>query len=289
MNFDYSDAFSRNIGWVTPQEQEILRQKTVAIAGCGGVGGYHALTLARLGIGSLRLSDLDEFEVANFNRQIGATMSTVGKEKVEVIANMALDINPELDIQTFPNGVSDENGAQFLEGVDVYVDGLDYFAVSARRMIFDRCEKMRIPAVTAAPLGIGAAVLSFLPGNMTFEEYFRLDGAREQEQLIRFLLGLSPRMLQRGYLVWPQAVDFANGKGPSTGMACAICAGMASTEVLKIVLNRGKVICAPYGVQFDAYRSKFVKTWRPGGNRNPIQRIAIAIAKKQLSQIDANR
>ena len=285
MTFDYSEAFSRNIGWVTPQEQEKLRAATIAIAGNGGVGGFHALTLARLGIGALRLSDLDDFEVANFNRQIGATMATVGRPKVEVIAEMAKQINPELEIEIFPQGVHRENGEEFLNGVDVYVDGLDYFAVQARRSIFDFCHRLSIPAVTAAPLGMGAAVLSFLPGKMSFEQYFRLDGVSEQEQLVRFLLGLSPRMLQRNYLVWPEAVDFDAHKGPSTGMACAVCAGMASTEVLKIVLNRGKVVAAPWGVQFDAYRCKFVKTWRPGGNRNPLQRIALAIATRQLANM----
>ena len=48
--FDYATAFSRNIGWLTPQEQESLRSKRVAIAGLGGVGGSHLLTLTRLGI-----------------------------------------------------------------------------------------------------------------------------------------------------------------------------------------------------------------------------------------------
>jgi tRNA A37 threonylcarbamoyladenosine dehydratase len=48
--FSYEQAFSRNIGWVTPAEQQVLRGKRVAIAGGGGVGGVHLLTLARLGV-----------------------------------------------------------------------------------------------------------------------------------------------------------------------------------------------------------------------------------------------
>ena len=48
--FPYEQAFSRNIGWVTKEEQARLRQKRVAIAGGGGVGGVHAMTLARLGV-----------------------------------------------------------------------------------------------------------------------------------------------------------------------------------------------------------------------------------------------
>lgn len=282
MAFDYDAAFSRNIGWVTPEEQQALRGKRVAIAGNGGVGGRHVETLARLGIGAFHISDFDCFDIANFNRQSGATVPNIARPKVEVIAELALDINPEAEVRTFPTGIDERNVDQFLSGVDLYVDGLDYFAVAARRLVFARCEALGIPAVTAAPLGMGAAVLSFLPGGMGFEQYFRLEGQPEQEQLVRFLLGLSPAMLQRGYLVHPRAVDFANHKGPSTVMACTICAGMAATEALKILLARGKVLRAPWGMQFDAYRNRFIRTWRPGGNANPIQKVTLALARRQL-------
>ncbi len=280
--FEYHTAFSRNIGWLTPEEQGTLRDKRVAIAGLGGVGGSHLLTLTRLGIGGFNIADLDTFEMANLNRQAGACLSNIGHEKVAVLSAMARDINPELDIRTFNRGVDERNIDRFLEDIDIYVDGLDYFAVSARRSVFSACAKKGIPAVTAAPLGMGAAVLNFLPGGMTFEQYFQLEGYSEQEQLIRFLLGLSPRMLQRGYLVHPEAVDFANHKGPSTPIACDICAGMAATQALKILLNRGKVLGAPWGQQFDTYADSFVKTWRPGGNRNPLQQIGLAVARRQL-------
>src|SRR6185312_16928694 len=89
--FRFSAAFDRNIGWVTDWEQQALRCKRVAIAGMGGVGGFHLLTLARLGIGAFSIADLDRFETANFNRQIGATMRSIGRPKTEVLSEMALD------------------------------------------------------------------------------------------------------------------------------------------------------------------------------------------------------
>ena len=166
--------------------------------------------------------------------------------------------------------------------MDLYIDGLDFFAVDARRAVFAACAKKGTPAVTAGPLAMGAALLNFLPGKMTFEEYFQLDGQPVDEQYLRFLIGLSPAVLQRTYFVQPQAMDFFAQKGPSTSMACELCAGMAATHALKILLKRGKVPAAPWGVAFDAYRNKMVSTWRPGGNRNPIQRILLKIARKQL-------
>ncbi len=284
MGFSYEEAFSRTIGWVTPPERDVLRRSRVAIAGLGGVGGAHLLTLTRLGIGAFNISDLDIFEVANFNRQAGAYLRHVGQPKVEVLKTLALDINPELDIRTFPTGVDADNVGAFLRDTDVYVDGLDFFALRARRLVFEACARLRRPAVTAAPLGMGAAVLNFVPGGMSFEDYFRLEGHTEDEQLVRFLVGLSPAMLQRGYLVHPAAVDFAAHKGPSTPMACDLCAGMAATQVLKLLLGRGRVVAAPWGLHFDAYRNRLKRTWRPWGNRNPLQQAAMMIARRVLAQ-----
>lgn len=281
--FDYRTAFSRNIGWVTETEQEILKTRRIAIAGLGGVGGSHLLTLTRLGIGNFNISDLDTFELANFNRQAGASLGHVDRPKVEVLSELALDINPELEINPFPKGINLENLDRFLEDVDLYVDGLDFFALDARRAVFAACADKGIPAITAAPLGMGAALLNFLPGKMTFEDYFQLDGQPEDEQLLRFLLGLSPAMLQMSYLVDDSRVDLANHKGPSTSMACELCAGMAASHALKILLNRGKVPAAPRGVHFDAYRNKLSSTWRPCGNNNPLQRLGLIIARKKLT------
>ncbi|MDP2433529.1 MAG: ThiF family adenylyltransferase [Pseudomonadota bacterium] len=280
--FDYSTAFSRNIGWVTEAEQQLLAQKRVAIAGMGGVGGFHLLTLARLGIQHFHIADLDTFELANFNRQAGATLSSIDREKAEVLARMARDINPDCDITIFPQGVNAENLDEFMSGVDLYVDGLDFFAFQAREEVFNYCAEHGIPATTVAPLGMSAALLNFLPGRMSFEGYFQLAGQPEQEKALRFLVGLAPALLHRVYLADPGRVNLGEHRGPSTVMACTLCAGVAATEALKILLGRGKVWAAPHGIQFDGYRNRMAHTWRPGGNRHPINRLAIALAKRQL-------
>lgn len=285
--FDYDVAFSRNIGWVTEAEQQCLKGKCVAIAGMGGVGGIHLLTLARLGIGRFSIADFDRFDLANFNRQAGATMSSLERPKVTVLAEMARDINPSLDLKVVDRGVDTTNLAAFLDGSDLYVDGLDFFAFAARRATFAACRNMGIPAITAAPLGMGTAFLAFTPDSLSFEEFFCLDGCSDDEMALRFLLGLSPAMLHRNYLVDPSRVDLAAHKGPSTVAACQLCAGVCAVEALKFLLGRGERTVAPRGFQFDAYRNRMVRTWRPGGNRNPVQRLALAIARRQLAQLKA--
>jgi len=280
--FDYSRAFSRNIGWVTPEEQQVLRQTRVAIAGLGGVGGTHALTLARLGVGKFCIADFDSFEVHNFNRQVGASVVTLGQPKAEVLARMVLEINPEADVRVFKEGVTSENIGDFLRGVDVYVDGIDFFAMEARRLLFNACERLAIPALTAAPLGMGVSFLYFKPGAMRFEDYFRFEGVSVQEQYARFIAGLSPAMLQRSYMVVPGAVNFAQRQGPSTMMACELCAGVMATSVLKVVLKRGGLRAAPWAMQFDAYRQQLRFTWRPLGNANPLQRLMLMFIRPIL-------
>jgi molybdopterin/thiamine biosynthesis adenylyltransferase len=281
--FNYDEAYSRNIGWITADEQTALRHKRVAIAGMGGVGGVHLLTLVRLGVGAFSIADFDTFDMVNFNRQAGAMTSTVGQPKVDVLAAMAKDINPEVDIRIFPEGVNSSNLDVFLNGVDLYVDGLDFFAFDARRATFAACSRLRIPAITAAPLGLGVALLNFLPGKMTFEEYFQWGDLPEKEMALRFLLGLAPRGLHFNYLVDPTTVSLDDRRGPSNIAGCQLCAGLAAVEAIKIMLDRGGVLSAPRGVQFDGYRNKLVKTWRPSGNRHFLQKIALRIARKRLS------
>nr|WP_205311231.1 ThiF family adenylyltransferase [Rheinheimera maricola] len=280
--FDYFRAFSRNIGWVTLAEQQLLASKCVAIAGLGGVGGAHALTLARLGVGHLHLADFDSFDVENMNRQAGARMSSVGQKKVDTIVAMVQDINPDIIVTTFADGVNEQNMAAFLQGADVYIDGLDFFVLKIRSLMFKQAYAAGIPAVTAAPLGMGVANLNFLPGKMSFEQYFQLDGCDENEQYLRFFVGLSPARLHSNYLVVPESINLPARKGPSTIMACELCAGVAATQALKLLLNRGKVIAAPRCLQFDAFENRYSISWRPFGNANPINRLALHLGRKHF-------
>jgi molybdopterin/thiamine biosynthesis adenylyltransferase len=281
-SFDYHSAFSRNLGWLRAGEQESLRGRRVAIAGMGGVGGGHLLALVRLGVGAFTIADLDRFDLPNLNRQAGAFVSTMGHPKAETLAGMARDINPELRLQIFSEGVTPENLDRFLDGADLFVDGIDFFALDIRRRAFARCRELGIPAITAAPIGMGVGLLVFMPTGMSFEAYFRLEGQPEDEQYLRFLLGVAPSGLHRTYLVDPSRVDLANHRGPSTGAACLLCAGAVAAMATRILLLRGGVEAAPTHHHYDAYRQRFTKTRLPRGNAGPVQRLKLTIARRQF-------
>ena len=246
----------------------------------GGVGGSHLLTLVRLGIGRFTIADFDRFDVVNLNRQAGANMATLGRAKVDVLAEMALAINPEIAVTRFSQGVTLDNLDAFLAGCDLFVDGLDFFVLDIRARVFARCAELGIPAITAAPIGLGVGFLAFLPGRMTFEQYFRLDGQPEHERYLRFLLGVAPKGLHRAYLADDTRVDLAGRSGPSTSAACELCAGMVATQALKLLLRRGGVPAAPVHLHFDAYRGRMARSLLRSGNAGPLQRLKLSVGRR---------
>lgn len=278
--FSYSAAFTRNIGWVTEWEQQALRCKKVAIAGMGGVGGAHLLTLTRLGIGSFNIADFDTFDIVNFNRQVGATMTSLGRKKIDVMAEMALGINPDLRIGRFAEGVTPENSSAFLDGVDLFVDGFDFFELEIRRLVFRRCRELGIPAITAAPIGMGTNWLLFTADSMAFDSYFGLEGCAPSEQYLRFLMGLAPHGGHRKYLVDSTRVDLERKIGPSTGASCQLCAGVVGVEALKLLLRRGNARAAPVHHHFDPYLGTFRRTRLRWGMSGPVQRAKLFIARR---------
>jgi molybdopterin/thiamine biosynthesis adenylyltransferase len=198
------------------------------------------------------------------------------------MAEEALAINPDLEIGRFREPIGPSNIDAFLDGVDVVVDGIDFFAINARRLVFREARRRGIWALTAGPIGFSAASIVFSPTGMSFDDYFGIDDRMERlDQFVSFLVGLTPRATQRPYMDLSQ-VDMATGRGPSSGLACHLCSGVAAAETLKILLGRTPISPAPCYFQFDAYRQILAKGRIPWGNRNPWQRLKRRMVKASL-------
>ncbi|MCA9360884.1 ThiF family adenylyltransferase [Candidatus Nomurabacteria bacterium] len=274
--FEYNEAFSRNIGLLTPEEQEKLRTFTIAIPGMGGVGGSHLISLVRQGFEKFKIADLDQYELKNFNRQYGARLDTIDRPKVEVMKEEALKINPHCQIEVYPEGISVENIDGFLSNVDLSIDAIDAFSPDVRRMFINESVSRNIPAVSAGPIGFGTAFMIFMPGGATFDEHFSMhDGMSFQDKMINFVVGLVPKMLQRSYM---NRTNIEEKRGPSSIGSINLCAGIVDIYAIKILLKKGSVKAIPYYHQFDVMKERYVSKRLWWGNKNPLQRIKILLA-----------
>lgn len=125
--FSYAEMITRNAGFVTPAEQQRLREGRVFVCGVGGMGGAALLSLARAGVGHFTIADMDTFEVSNLNRQVFATLDTVGQPKVASTAAALRRINPDIGLATV--------GAEWVEQLDailsvhrIVINGMDDLA-----------------------------------------------------------------------------------------------------------------------------------------------------------------
>lgn len=285
----YQEAFSRNLGLISPEEQQRLRSSRVAIAGMGGVGGIHLTTLARLGIGRFTIADPDVFELVNMNRQAGATRSTLGRSKAAVMAEIARDINPEVDIRVFQESIEAANAEEFFRDANLFIDGLDFFSIETRRTLFRAAAERGMYAITAGPIGFSVACLIFSPTGMSFDDYFDLhDGMSTLDSLIAFAVGLTPAGTHLQYMDLGK-VDVGSRAGPSAAPACQMCAGIAGIEAVKILTGRGAVRPVPWYFQFDGFREVLRRGHLRLGNRHPRQRLKRWWLRRKFAATPSNR
>lgn len=134
------------------EAMEKLKNSTVAIFGVGGVGGYVAEALARSGVGGFVLFDDDKVCLTNINRQIIATRKTIGRKKVEVMAERILDINPKAKVETYVTFYLPENADQYdFTEYDYIVDAVD--TVSAKLELIVRAKEANVPIMSSMGAG----------------------------------------------------------------------------------------------------------------------------------------
>ncbi len=144
--------FSRLELQIGKNNLKLLEKKTVLIVGCGGVGGYVIEALARSGIGTLILVDYDKVESTNFNRQLIALTSNLGKLKVDCYKDRCREINPELIVITRSLQLTPDNlGNIFAEKIDFVVDACDDLKV--KYALAEYCLKENIAFISSMGTG----------------------------------------------------------------------------------------------------------------------------------------
>ncbi len=143
----------------------------VIIFGIGGVGSWCAECLVRSGVTDLTIVDFDSVANSNINRQIPATVHTVGLPKVDVMRQRLLDINPNANITAIPRRFSTENAGEWhLDQYDYIIDAIDSVADKAN-LIVESCNAR--PAILFSSMG---AALKTDPLKISVAEFWQVQG-----------------------------------------------------------------------------------------------------------------
>ncbi len=280
----YQEAFSRNIGILKTEEQDILKNTRVAIAGLGGMGGIDFLTLVRMGVGKFNIADFDAFSAVNSNRQVGANSETIGQSKISVMARMALEISPSIEITQFPMGFQEDNAEAFLSNADIVIDAIDFFCLSARERLYLKCRELKKTVLFSAPLGFSATLHVFTPESMSFHDYFDIrPGMDAFDKLLAFGVGLTPKALHSKYMQF-NPEKLSQGIGSSIGSSCNLGSALVTTELINLILKKKKSFSTPNYLQIDLFLGQMKKGKLLFGNRGPLQRLKRWIVGRQYIQ-----
>ncbi len=146
------NRFLRTEALIGEDSLKKLENAHVAIFGIGGVGGYVAEALARAGIGEITIVDKDTVDETNINRQIIALSSTIGRDKVEVMRERMLDINPSLKINAYKTFYLPDTADQFvLNKYDYIADAVD--TVTAKLELISRAKAQNVSIISAMGAG----------------------------------------------------------------------------------------------------------------------------------------
>lgn len=157
MNSILSEAWLQRFGGVARlygiESLETLAQAHFVVAGIGGVGTWSAEALARSGIGTITLIDLDDVCITNSNRQVHALQSTIGQSKTAVMANRLRDINPEITVYEVEDFVTPDNAIEMIQPNihHTVIDATD--TANAKSSLISHCRRNKTPIVTVGSAG----------------------------------------------------------------------------------------------------------------------------------------
>lgn len=255
MNPTYRERVLRSFGIFNEQQLQKIKETSIGVAGLG-LGGSVFINLVRLGFEKFHIADPDTFERTNINRQRMAKETTIGRRKDEAAIEEAKAINPEVQIQTFPDGVNLGNLDTFLNGLDWVVDVVDVFALPEKMALHEKARQQRIPVASCATLGFSGSVIIFNSETPSFAELTGMDPKgdyiKNLENFLRFIAPEIPLYLREQLLSAMNKSTHIPFVVPGGEISAAFCA----TEIAKSIAGFGKKVVAPTGIFADAFDLK---------------------------------
>lgn len=173
LDSDYHARFNGVRRLYGVEKQNKIRKAKVLIIGLGGVGSWAAESLARTGIGSLCLVDLDDLCISNINRQIHALSQTIGDFKVDVMKKRIKAINPSCKVEAVQSFLSQKNIEEiFKEKFDYVIDACDDF--KNKCLLIDYCYQKKIKLIVAGGAGGKTNPLMIEISDLSFSAHDKL-------------------------------------------------------------------------------------------------------------------
>jgi molybdopterin/thiamine biosynthesis adenylyltransferase len=225
--------YVRNVGTIGLDGQAMLLRSTVAVVGLGGLGGFVAEALARMGVGRLILIDGDAFEEHNFNRQILSTEERLGMPKAEAARRRVAEINSAVEVTAHAATLTGENLPWLLQGADVVVDALDRLPI--RLTLQAGVQALGIPLVHGSIAGFLGQVMTIFPDDPGLCGLY--GGADEvPEQGLEAQLG-TPAATPMAVAAWEaqEVVKILTGRGePLRNRLLVMDMGVGSVDFLEL-------------------------------------------------------
>lgn len=236
----YAKMTCRNIGIFSTAEQNSIKKAKIAIAGIGGVGGLLAERLIRLGVGFLKITDPEKFEMSNLNRQFGCTSDTIGKYKACVIQNLCTEINPETEIIIDINGITDQKSAEnFCKDVDICVDEMDYGLFDQSVYLDNAIHKSNGFYIFSSAIGFRGVIYTFGPNCISLENFnnFKVNQTKaDPESCYKTVLPAASSFLKgKENLI----KDIIQGKipAPTNSIGVGLTSIITAFEILNVILH----------------------------------------------------
>lgn len=279
----YNERVDRNIGWITKDEQALLKRAVVGIAGNGGMGGLLAQALLRVGVGAIKIGDSETFDVSNINRQFGATRKTIGVSKAFATTRMLRNITDDTTLIVYPQGITETTVGDFVEDCNVICDEIEFWAIGSRILLHQEARRRGVSLFNCNTVGFGTHLFLFTPNGFTMESCLNCDyeSAKEMQEKVqnkratgeevrfvmeRVLRGLVPELAGysakgTSYNDLPAVLTrlFGEGKAPIIGTNPVMATGFLADHVLFCLLRDSGVKrelvrppAAPGYLYFDA-------------------------------------
>jgi molybdopterin/thiamine biosynthesis adenylyltransferase len=282
-NVWYETMTDRNKGIVTDEEQKRISEVIICQAGVGGNSDV-TITLVQMGFQRFKIADPDVFEISNLNRQLGANVNTLNMNKAEAIAEEIRRINPNAEVEVFPEGLTFTNVCDFLHNGDIIIDGLDVSVMRLRKEMFDLARANGQAVFTCPVFGWGAALGIFDPElSPTFDEVFgEIPKDPDSPERQRFNANYALQFIAAK----PSGIDLklakqraAEGKPPTVAAASRLNAAIVSTAVYGYLFDKGKIPIMPTSLHIDLLGTRLGKTGPK--KRWLVKKAASAIIKEE--------